>query len=63
MCVADITYTVSWLIASHTQLLRSSNRSALVEGATDVSAGQPKFDVAHLIDHHVLGAFQSIIDR
>ena len=34
-----------------------------IEGGTDVSAGQPKFDVIHPVDHRVLGAFQSAIDQ
>ena len=29
-----------------------------VEGGTDASAGQPKFNVIHLVDHGVLGSFQ-----
>jgi hypothetical protein len=34
-----------------------------VEDGTNFSAGQPKFDVVHLVDHRVLGAFQSAIDQ
>ena len=34
-----------------------------VEGGADVSAGQPKFDVIHLVCHLFLGAFQTAIDR
>ena len=34
-----------------------------VEGRTDVGAGQPKFNVVHLIGQIVLDTFQSIIDR
>ena len=33
-----------------------------VERSADISAGQPKFDVINLVDHRVLGAFQSTID-
>ena len=33
-----------------------------VEGGADVSAGQPKFDVIHLVGHLVLGAFQTVFD-
>jgi len=33
-----------------------------VEGGADVSAGQPKFDVIHLVGHLVLGAFQTAFD-
>ena len=32
-----------------------------LEGRTDVGAGQPEFDVVHLVGHLVLGAFQSTI--
>ena len=42
------------------QLLPSQS---LVEGITDFGAVQPKFDVVYLIDHGVLGAFQSAIDN
>ena len=28
-----------------------------VEGGTDISAGQPEFDVIHLVDHRVLSPF------
>ena len=34
-----------------------------VERFTDVSTGQPEFDVVHLVGQIVLGAFQSIIDQ
>ena len=40
------------------QLLPSQS---LVESGADFSAVQPKFDVVYLIDHGVLGAFQSAI--
>jgi hypothetical protein len=32
------------------------------ESGTDLGAGQPEFDVIHLVDQIVLGAFQLIID-
>ena len=34
-----------------------------IEGGADVSAGQPKFDIVDLVDHRILGAFQSGIDE
>jgi len=34
-----------------------------VQGGTDFSAGQPKFDVIHLVNHRVLGAFQPTFDQ
>ena len=33
-----------------------------VECSTNFGAGQPKFDIIYLIDHAVLGVFQSTID-
>ena len=35
----------------------------LVEGSADVSVEQPEFNVIQLVDHLVLGAFQTTIDR
>ena len=34
-----------------------------VEDGTDVGAGQPEFDVIHLIDHRVLGVSRSAVGR
>jgi hypothetical protein len=34
-----------------------------VQGGTDVNASQPKFDVICIVDHRVLGAFQSVFDQ
>ena len=34
-----------------------------VEGGADAGAGQPKFDVIHLVRHLVLGVFQTTFDR
>ena len=34
-----------------------------VQGVTDFSAGQPKFDVIYLVNHRVLGAFQPTFDQ
>jgi len=53
VCVADVTHVVSWLIASRT--------GSPIEGGTDVSEGQPKFDAVRSVDQRVLGAFQSTI--
>jgi len=36
---------------------------SLVEGGTDVSPSQPKFDAIRPVDQCVLGAFQSTIDQ
>ena len=33
-----------------------------VKGGADVSAGQPKFDVIHLVGHLILGTFQTAFD-
>ena len=33
------------------------------QGGTDVSTGQSKFDVIHLVNHRVLGAFRSVFGR
>ena len=33
------------------------------EGDADISAGQPKFEVIHLVLHLVLGALQTAFDR
>jgi len=35
----------------------------LIEGGTNVSAGQPKFDAIRPLDQLVLGPFQSTIDQ
>ena len=34
-----------------------------VEGSTDISAGQPQFDVIHPVDHRVLGPFQLAVGQ
>ena len=34
-----------------------------VEGSTNISAGQPKFDVIRLVYHRVLDVFQLAIDQ
>ena len=33
-----------------------------VERSADISAGQPKFDVIHLVGHLILGTFQTAFD-
>ena len=66
-CVADVLNSRSQLVGclAHgvVEIAQPLPVQSSVEGGTDVSTGQPKFDVICLVDHRVLGPFQSTIDQ